>query len=129
MVVVGFNERVPKVALRGITEGIQSLQVRIDRLAKTSDTDQVGQRKRFFFVVLRAFADSGIAINLTDNVVVTNLAAFECDDGTLLHRMVVQRRAFRKMVLENKAKLLLLCHPVQFLSNLEAKFRIWYLSY
>ena len=128
VIVVSFNESVPKIAIWSIANTVHRLEIGIDRITKLCHGHKLVHLKGCNLVHILLLALRLIAFDFQYSVNLAHLAGFERNKSTSLNGNVIKRRTFGQMLLEHKSKLLLFIHSVNFGLYPCAKFRIFYLS-
>ena len=108
MIVVGLDQRMPKVAVRGIADSVDWFQIRIDWLPKFGNRDKVIDREFYRLCLTALYANSFSIFDLQNLIEITDISCLESSLNSTADRNIVKRRTFRKMFFKNKAKLLLL---------------------
>ena len=128
VIVVGFNECVPKIAIGSIANAVHRLEIRIDRITKLCHGHKLVHLKSSNLVRFLLLALCLIAFDFQYSVNLAYLAGFERNKSTSLNGNIIKRRTFGQMFLEHKSKLLLFIHSVNFGLYSRTKLRIFYLS-
>ena len=108
MVIIRFNQGMPKTTIRSVLHGIQRFKCRINRLTKLSHSHQLIQLEYFLLMCLPSVALHLIAVNLYDSIDIADVSGLQSDLGANTNRDVIERRAFRQMLFKHQTELLLL---------------------
>ena len=76
MVVIGFDEGMPKIAAWCIFHKIQRLQRGINRLPKFRHSNDIAHLERFLLVCLSAVTQYSIPVDLKNGIYITDIARF-----------------------------------------------------
>ena len=128
VIVVGFNESVPKIAIGSIANAVHRFEIGIDCITKLCHGHKLVHLKSSNLVRVLFLALCLIAFDFQYSVNLAHLAGFERNKSTSLNGNVIKRRTFGQMLLEHESKFLLFIHSVNFGLYPCAKFRIFYLS-
>ena len=76
MVVIGFDEGMPKIAVRRVLDKVQRLQRGINRLPKFRHSNDIAHLERFLLVCLSAVTQYSIPVDLKNGIYITDIARF-----------------------------------------------------
>ena len=124
VIIVCFNQSVPKITLRSIADRIDRLQIRIDWFAKFSNRNKISHRKLRSFCFPSLYTECFSIFYFKHLIEVTDVSSSESSLNSPPDGNIVERRTFRKMIFKNKTKLLLFGELVYFLLNSVPKIRI-----
>ena len=124
MVVIGFDEGMPKVAVRRVLHKVQRLQRGINRLPKFRHSNDIAHLERFLLMCLSTITQHSIPINFQNGINVTDITGFQCNLAPDTDRHIVKWCTFRQMFFKNQAELLLFYEFFRLLHDPLTKYRI-----
>ena len=129
MVVVRLDQRVPQVAVRGVADRVDGLEIGVNRLAEFRHADKLLHRKlcRSAFVLIEASGNT--VLDLEHGIKIVDMAGLERSLAPRLHRDIPQRRSLRQVLFKHQAEFLLLCELVHLGGNPRTQIRVFDLSY
>ena len=129
MVVVRFDERVPKVAVRRVADRVDGLEIGVNGLAEFRHADKRLHRElcRGAFVLVEASGNT--VLDLEHGIKIVDMAGLERGLAPRLHRDIPQRRTLRQMFFKHQAEFLLFCELLHLGGDPRAQIRVFYLCY
>ena len=128
MIIICLNQSMPKITVRSVTNSVDWFQVWVNWLSKFSNRDKIIDRELYRFCLAALYANSFSIFDLQHLVEVTDISSLKRSLDAPTNGNIIKGCTFRKMLFENKAKLLLLGKLVYFFLNSIPKIRIGNLS-
>ena len=108
MIIVCFNQCVPKITIRSIANTVNRLQIWINRLTKLSNTYKLIHRDFFLFLSHLVVADCN---TIFDGIHLIHLADYSsplCNRGSSLDRNIIKWSTFRQVFFKHQSEFLCL---------------------
>ena len=106
VIVIRLNERVPERGIGCVTDGIERLKIRINRIAELSNADYFVLVESQFLTVRNSDAKNFVADNFRYSIKFVKLAGFSCDERFFLYGHIVKRGAFGILRFEDQSEFL-----------------------
>ena len=126
VIIVRFNECVPKRGVGRVADGIERLKIRINRIAELSNADWVVLVESQFLIVRDSDAGNFIADNFRDAIKFVELTGFESDERFFLNGHVVKRGAFGILQLKDQTEFFCTLQRGNFFLNTPPQIFIGY---
>jgi len=124
VIVVGFDQGMPEVAVRGVADSVNGFQIWIDGIAKLRDAYQLLHRNVVGFAGGLADAPGHAILESGDEILSVRVLPLDGNHASPLHGNVIQQRTLRNVILKHQPKLLLPAERVHFLLNPLPQFHI-----